>query len=37
VLGWVTRQAIEDYQLDNGLNVTGSIDRPTLVQLGFIY
>jgi hypothetical protein len=37
VLGPVTRQAIEDYQLDNGLNVTGSIDRPTLVQLGFIY
>jgi len=37
VLGWVTRQAIEDYQLDNGLNVTGAIDRPTLVALGFIY
>ena len=37
VLGPVTRQAIEDYQLDNGLNVTGSIDRPTLVALGFIY
>jgi Putative peptidoglycan binding domain len=37
VLGPVTRQAIEDYQLDNGLNVTGSIDRPTLVALGFVY
>jgi hypothetical protein len=36
VLGWVTRQAIEDYQLDNGLNVTGAIDRPTLAALGFI-
>jgi len=37
VLGPITRQAIEDYQLDNGLNVTGAIDRPTLVALGFIY
>ncbi len=37
VLGPVTRDAIADYQLDNGLNVTGSIDRPTLVALGFIY
>jgi hypothetical protein len=37
VLGPVTRAAIEDYQLDNGLNVTGAIDRPTLVALGFIY
>ncbi|PYK90169.1 MAG: hypothetical protein DME40_08815 [Verrucomicrobia bacterium] len=37
VLGWVTRQAIEDYQVDNGLPVTGAIDRPTLVALGFIY
>jgi N-acetylmuramoyl-L-alanine amidase len=36
VLGWVTRQAIEDYQVENGLNVTGAIDRPTLVALGFI-
>ena len=37
VLGPVTRAAIEDYQLDNGLNVTGAIDRPTLGALGFIY
>jgi len=37
VLGPVTQQAIADYQLDNGLNVTGAIDRPTLVALGFIY
>src|SRR5438105_14112055 len=37
VLGPVTRSAIEDYQLDNGLNVTGAIDRPTLAALGFIY
>ena len=36
VLGWVTRQAIEDYQVDNGLPVTGAIDRPTLVALGFL-
>src|SRR5436305_2275925 len=36
VLGPITRQAIEDYQVDNGLNVTGAIDRPTLVALGFI-
>ena len=37
VLGPITRQAIEDYQVDNGLNVTGAIDRPTLVALGFVY
>ena len=37
VLGPITQQAIADYQLDNGLNVTGAIDRPTLVALGFIY
>jgi peptidoglycan hydrolase-like protein with peptidoglycan-binding domain len=36
VLGPVTQQAIADYQADNGLNVTGAIDRPTLVALGFI-
>ena len=36
VLGAITRQAIADYQLDNGLAVTGAIDRPTLVALGFI-
>ena len=37
VLGPITRDAIADYQLDNGLPVTGAIDRPTLVALGFIY
>lgn len=37
VLGPITRDAISDYQLDNGLVVTGAIDRPTLVALGFIY
>jgi hypothetical protein len=37
VLGPVTRAAIEDYQVENGLNVTGAIDRSTLVALGFIY
>src|SRR5438552_8982458 len=37
VLGPITRDAIADYQLDNGLAVTGAIDRPTLVALGFIY
>src|SRR5947207_6527246 len=36
MLGPVTPQAIADYQLDNGLNVTGAIDRPTLVALGFV-
>src|SRR6266566_6835356 len=37
VLGPITRDAIADYQLDNGLAVTGAIDRPTLVALEFIY
>ena len=37
VLGPVTRAAIEDYQVENNLPVTGAIDRPTLVSLGFIY
>jgi hypothetical protein len=36
VLGPVTQQAIADYQADNGLNVTGAIDRPTLGALGFV-
>ena len=36
VLGWVTRAAIEDYQVENNLPVTGAIDRPLLVSLGFI-
>jgi len=36
VLGPVTRSAIEDYQVENDLPVTGAIDRPLLVSLGFI-
>lgn len=36
VLGPATREAITAYQTDNGLLVTGAIDRPTLVSLGFI-
>src|SRR5256886_5348092 len=36
LLGPVTPDAIADYQLDNGLDVTGAIDRPTLVALGFV-
>ena len=36
VLGPVTRAAIEDYQVENNLPVTGAIDRPLLVSLGFI-
>ena len=37
VLGPVTRAAIEDYQVENNLPVTGAIDRPLLASLGFIY
>jgi hypothetical protein len=36
VLGPVTRAAIEDYQVENNLPVTGAIDRPLLVSLGFV-
>jgi Putative peptidoglycan binding domain len=36
VLGPVTQAAIEDYQVENNLPVTGAIDRPLLVSLGFI-
>ena len=36
VLGPVTRAAIEDYQVENDLPVTGAIDRPLLLSLGFI-
>jgi hypothetical protein len=36
VLGGPTRSAIEDYQVENDLPVTGAIDRPLLVSLGFI-
>ena len=31
------QQAIADYQQDRGLPITGAIDRPTLLSLGFIY
>jgi len=37
VLGPTTQQAIADYQNDQGLPVTGAVDRPTLVSLGFVY
>jgi Putative peptidoglycan binding domain len=37
VLGAVTRSAIEDYQVENNLPVTGAIDRPLLISLGLIY
>jgi hypothetical protein len=37
VLGSTTRAAIEDYQVENDLPVTGAIDRSLLVSLGFIY
>lgn len=37
VLGPTTQQAIADYQSDQGLNVTGAVDRPTLASLGFVY
>ena len=36
VLGPVTQAAIEDYQVENDLPVTGAIDRPLLISLGFI-
>ena len=34
LLGPATRQAIADFQADNGLAVTASIDEPTLDELG---
>ena len=37
VLGPSTQQAVADYQQDHGLPITGAIDRPTLLSLGFIY
>ena len=37
VLGGVTRSAIEDYQVENDLPVTGAIDRSLLISLGLIY
>jgi Putative peptidoglycan binding domain len=36
VLGPTTRAALENYQSDYGLPITGMIDRETLVSLGFI-
>lgn len=36
VLGPTTRAALENYQRDNGLPITGLIDRETLESLGFI-
>jgi hypothetical protein len=36
VLGSTTRVALENYQRDYGLPVTGTIDRETLESLGFI-
>src|SRR6476620_9285478 len=37
VLGGVTQSAIEDYQVENDLPVTGAIDRSLLISPGFIY
>jgi hypothetical protein len=34
ILGPMTRQAIADFQADNGLAVTSAIDEPTLATLG---
>lgn len=36
LLGNQTEEAIEDYQSDNGLYVTGEIDRPLLESLGLL-
>jgi hypothetical protein len=36
VLGPMTRQAIADFQADNGLAVTSAIDEPTLATLGLV-
>ena len=36
VLGPTTRAALESYQQDNGLPVTGLIDPETLQSLGFV-
>ena len=36
VLGPVTRAALENYQRDHGLSVSGIIDGETLAALGFI-
>jgi peptidoglycan hydrolase-like protein with peptidoglycan-binding domain len=34
LLGPITREAIADYQRDNGLYMTSAIDQPTLESLG---
>jgi Putative peptidoglycan binding domain len=36
VLGPMTRRAIADFQVDHGLVITSTIDRPTLVTLGLV-
>lgn len=36
VLGPMTRQAIADFQADNGLAITSAIDEPTLATLGLV-
>jgi hypothetical protein len=35
MLGAVTQAAIEDYQVEETCAVTGAIDRPLLISLGF--
>src|SRR5437763_7258218 len=36
VLGTMTREAIANYQADNGLAVTSAIDEPTLATMGLV-
>jgi peptidoglycan hydrolase-like protein with peptidoglycan-binding domain len=36
VLGPATREAIANYQADNGLAVTSAIDEPTLAAMGLV-
>jgi hypothetical protein len=36
VLGPMTREAIANYQADNGLVVTSAIDEPTLATMGLV-
>ena len=36
VLGPVTREAIANYQADNGLAITSAIDEPTLATMGLV-
>ena len=35
-LGPLTRQAISAFQQDNGLDVTGAVDEPTVIALGLV-